>query len=180
MTRNETKCLLGLIVTAYPGSKIAADDRTVDLWWEMLQDLPADVAAAATKAMFATLKYAPSIADIREAVARSVSDARGDITAGEAWGKVRKAITRYGYYRSDAAHAALGDALWAALEQIGGWAYVCTTEDPESVLSAQFERRYEAQHAQEQRQLQIPAQVREHLMALGAGRMVKGIEGMVQ
>ena len=174
MTRPETKLLLGLIVTAYPSSRIAADDRTVDLWFEMLADLPSDVAAAATKAMFATLKFPPTIADIREAVARSVSDARGDITAGEAWDRVLRAVRRYGWNRPDEAKAALGERLWGAIGMVGGWAHICESDEIE-IISAQFERRYEAQHAQEQRQLQIPAQVREHLMALGAGRMVKQI-----
>lgn len=177
MTRAETKILLGMIVTAYPDSKIAADDRTVDLWFDMLQDLPANVTAAATKAMFATLKWPPKIADIREAVARAQSEARGDLSAGEAWGRVRRAVSRFGYYQPEAAREFLGATLWAAIDQIGGWAYLCTTEDDASTLSAQFERRYKAAAEQQKYRDMVPQAVQDHLKALGAGQGMKMIGG---
>lgn len=168
MTKADTAKLLQIIIKAYPSSRLQADDDTLNLWHEMLSDLPVDIAASAAKAMIATLRFPPTIADIREAVARSISEARGDLTAGEAWAKVLKAVGRYGYYRGDEARAALGESLWASVQQIGGWSHLCTTDEVE-IVSAQFERRYKVMREQEQRRMQIPAQVQDRMRALLAG-----------
>ena len=172
MTKAETAQLLALISTAYPGSKIDVNDMTVSLWHDMLQDLPGEVVASATKRMFSTLKFPPSIADIREAVAKATSDAQGKLNAGEAWRKVVKAISDYGYYRGDEAREYLGPDIWRAVEYIGGWADVCLSEDPETVRSAQFERRYDAMRAQQEQLIQIPASVRDDMARL-VGPMVE-------
>lgn len=166
MTRQETAKLLALIAVAYPGSKINADEMTLALWHEMLQDLPGEVVAAATKRMFSTLKFPPSIADIRAAVAEATKDAKGTLSAGEAWAKVQKAVSWYGYYRPDEARAWLGADLWRAVEMIGGWRELCAGEDPDTVLSAQFERRYNAMIQQQAQLVQIPASVREDMAKL--------------
>ena len=166
MTKLETAQLLALISTAYPGSKIAVDDMTVSLWHDMLQDLPGEVVATATKLMFSTLKFPPSIADIREAVAQATQDARGVLSAGDAWAKVCKAVSWFGYYRADEARAWLGDYIWRAVEMIGGWRELCAGEDSEGVVSAQFERRYNAMTAQQAQLVQIPASVRDDMARL--------------
>lgn len=172
MTKRETAQLLAIISTAYPGSKIAVDDMTVALWHDMLSDLPGEVVGAATKRMFATLKFPPTIADIREAVAKATQDARGTLSAGEAWRKVKSAISLYGSYRGDAAREYLGEDVWRAVEYIGGWRDLCLSDDPETVKSAQFERRYDAMKAQQAQLVQIPASVRDDMARL-VGPMVE-------
>lgn len=166
MTRAETITLLQTIIVMYPGSKINADPLTVAVWHEMLGDLPGDVVSAAVKRMCATLKYPPSIADVRENVTQALKDAQGVPTAGEAWARVRKAMGWYGYYRADEARAALGEDIWRAVEMVGGWRELCVGEGETTVTSAQFERRYNAMVQQAMNRVQIPASVNEEMMRL--------------
>lgn len=166
MTRKETAQLLALISVAYPGSKVSADEQTLTLWHQMLEDMPGEIVAAAVKRMIATLKFPPSIADIREAVAQATQDARGTLSAGEAWAKVCKAVSWYGYYRPDEARKWLGEDVWRAVDMVGGWREVCAGEDSEGVISAQFERRYNAMQMQQTQLIQIPASVRDDMKRL--------------
>lgn len=163
MTKAETVTLIQTLVVMYPGSKINDDELTIGVWHEMLKDLPGEVVSAAVKRMCATLKYPPSIADIREAVAKATQEAQGVPQAGEAWAKVRRAIGLYGYYRPDAARNALGNQIWRAVEMIGGWQELCAGGEDTSVRSAQFERRYNAMVAQEGERIQIPEAVRQEM-----------------
>lgn len=177
MNKSETTKLLAYIAVAYPNGKVEPNEPTVNLWAQFTADLPYNAAKLAVDSMIATLKFPPSIADIREAVARAQSEARGDLSAGEAWGRVRRAVSRFGYYQPAKARDCLGSALWAAIDQIGGWAYLCTTEDDASTLSAQFERRYKAAADQQKYRDMVPLAVQEHLKALNPAAMLKQIGG---
>ena len=164
MTRDETITLIQMLIVMYPAHKVAADPLTVAVWHEMLEDLPADVVSVAVRRMCATLRFPPSIADIRQAVTDAVRDAAGVPIAGEAWARVSKAMSRWGYHRPEQARADLGEDIWRAVEMVGGWCDVCMGE--RAVLSAQFERRYNAMIEQRSKLLQIPASVREDMARL--------------
>lgn len=166
MTRDETITLLQTIIVMYPGSKINADPLTVAVWHEMLADLPGELVSAAVKRMCAVLKFPPSIADIRDNVAEAMKEAQGIATAGDAWSKVRKAMSWYGYYRPDEARAALGEDIWHAVEMVGGWRNLCAGEGDMAITSAQFERRYNAMVQQTMNRVQIPASVNEDMKRL--------------
>lgn len=178
MTKADTAKLLQIIIRAYPTSRMQADDDTLNLWHEMLGELPTEVVATATKAMIATLRYAPSIADITDAVARAVSEARGDLSTADALAKLRRALRIHGYYDPSGARAYLGETIWTVVGMVaGGWSELCMCEDAN--WPARFERLYKARAEQEQRRLQTPASTREHLAALGAAQMLKQIGGGV-
>ena len=171
MTRNETITLIQTILVMYPGSRLNPDPLTVAIWHEMLEDLLGDVVSVAVKRMAATLKYPPSIADIRQAVTNAVSEASGICTAGEAWARVCKARSRWGCYRGEEARKALGEEIWKAVEMVGGWQELCLGEGDMAITSAQFERRYKAMIEQRSQLIQIPATVREDMKRLAAPLM---------
>ena len=164
MTKDEVITLIQTIIVIYPASKVKADELTVNVWYEMLRDLPGEVVNAATKRMCSTLKFPPSIADIRENVAQAMKEAKGIPSAGDAWAKVRKALSWYGYYRPEEARKALGEQIWRAVEMVGGWRELCEGET--AILSAQFERRYNAMVQQDMNRVQIPASVNEEMKKL--------------
>lgn len=172
MTKAETVTLLQTIKVMYPDNRIKPDELTVGIWHEMLQDLPGEVVAAAVKRMCATLKFPPSIADIREAVVKATKDAQGALTATEAWTRVNKAVRWYGYYREAEAREKLGGDVWHAVEAVGGWREVCMCEDP-GVISAQFERRYNQMMGKADERLLIPESVREDMSRLTAPLVAK-------
>ena len=166
MNRPETATLLQTIVALYPSSRLRADELTVNLWHEMLNDLPGEVVSAAVKRMCAVLKFPPSVADVREAVAKAVQEAQGVPSAGEAWARVQRAASWYGFYRPDEARHELGEDIWRAVQQVGGWREICAGDSPAGVISAQFERRYTAMIDQQRDLVQIPESVREDMARL--------------
>lgn len=170
MNISETAALLSVIKTAYPNSRFDANEQTLLLWHEMLADIPAEIATLAVKSMVATLKFPPSIADVREAVSRNERELRGYMTAGEAWDAVRRAISNYGYYQPEKARESLGERLWKAVGMAGGWTLLCTTDEVTTV-SAQFERRYNAMVEQETYHMQVPETVMLQLRELAAQRL---------
>ena len=167
MDKPETMKLMALIVAAFPNCKLNPEDENQRaVWHDMLQDLPLSTAAIATKAMIATLKYPPSIADIREAVAKAQAESRGDLTAGEALAKLRRALSRYGYYDPTGARECLGERIWEVMRMVGGsWGDLCISEDEN--WPARFERLYKEQATREQYVAQIPAPVMDRLKQLG-------------
>ena len=101
MTRAEFSKLMAFI-TAAVDKPVARP--TVDAYYEMLGDLPYDLAAVAVKKIIATDEYPtlPTIGKIRQAAAEI---SRGHIlSAPEAWGMVLKAVHEYGYYQIGRAH----------------------------------------------------------------------------
>lgn len=180
MNKSETTKLLAYIAIAYPNGKVEPNEPTVNLWAQFMADLPYTLAKSAVDSMIATLRFPPTIADIREAVARSMAEARGELTPGEAWGRVLAAVRKYGdndERQVQKAREAIGDDLWEAVRLIGGWAYLCNTDDDVSTISAQFERRYKAMQEQAKYRVQVPQAVQDHLKALGAGQGLKMIGG---
>ena len=173
MTLVETTTLLQTIAAMWPASQFRSDEMTVRVWHKMLDDLPGAVVSAAVERMASMLKFPPTIADIREAVANATQDAQGTLSAAEAWRKVTKAISNYGYYRPDEARAFLGEDIWRAVEMVGGWSDICISEDPETVISAQFERRYSTMLKQKSDMIQIPASVNENMQRLVGSLMDK-------
>ena len=179
MNKSETTKLLAYIAIAYPNGKVEPNEPTVNLWAQFMADLPYTLAKSAVDSMIATLRFPPTIADIREAVAKAMAEARGELTPGEAWGRVLSAVRKYGDNdprQVDRARAELGD-LWETVKLIGGWSYLCNTDDDVSTLSAQFERRYKAAQEQAKYRAQVPQAVQDHLKALGAAQGLKMIGG---
>lgn len=167
--------LLTIISVAYPGSRVRADETTIGVWHDALQDLAAAEATLAVKALVNTLKFPPSIADVQEAVVNQRQLARGEKTPGEAWELVTRALSKYGYYHPSKAREELGETIWGIIRQCGGWRNLCETEKPE-VISAQFERRYKAMKDRETYAEKVPVRVQNDFKAL-TERMVRQLPG---
>ena len=98
MTRDETIKILMVIQAAYPNYKPPDKTVAVNVWAEMLSDVPYEKVNAALKAYIQTDKsgYAPSIGEIRSKIQEIfVKDATTD---SEAWQIVWKAICCSGDY----------------------------------------------------------------------------------
>lgn len=179
MNKAETAKLLAYIAIAYPNGKVEPNEPTVNMWAQFTADVPYDLAKNAVDAMISTSKFPPSISEVREAVARAQSEARGDLSVQDALAKLQRSFKAYGYHNPTGAREYLGEQIWRVVTMVAGsYADLCMSEDGN--WPARFERLYNGQTAQDMRQLQIPAQVQEHLKALGAGQVLKRIGGEVQ
>lgn len=165
MTRADTVKLLAIIITAYPASKVQDSPETIDLWHELLQDLPVEAAALATKSMISTNKFPPTIADIREAVAKAQAEARGEPSSGEALALVRKAMRLHGYYDATGARKMMGEDIWAVMRMVATcWEDLCASEDEN--WPARFERLYKEKAVKQHYREVVPVAVQDRMRAM--------------
>lgn len=152
MTFKEFAYLANLIRTTYPREKIFPNNESMEIWFEMLQDIPFQAASAGLKKWIATEKWSPSIADIREMAVSVTSLPTPDW--GQGWQEVIKAIGRYGYMRESEALASMSPQTAEAVKRIG-WQAICESENPET-LRAQFRQVYEISEKREKQDAQLP------------------------
>lgn len=154
MTRDETKTVLAMLASVYPANLLpAVNEKTVNVWYQMLADLEYTPVQYSVAAWLQTSKYPPTIADIREKVT-----AVDCLSPEEAWSKVHEAIRRF-LYPEDAKDF-LGD-LWPLVQN---WRYYSTllTEDIPND-KARFIKMYTAHIHRAKYMAQISAPVREAL-----------------
>ena len=147
-----------VIASAYPSSRWENFDDTLEIWHAMLEALDLPVAQLALKRMIAVLKFPPSVADLREAVAELAT--QGQLTPGQAWGKITAALRAFGYDQPEKAREALGEDLWSMVGQMGGWTHLCECENPD-VVGAQFGRRDKAMLDRRKEQIQVPGKIKQ-------------------
>lgn len=128
MTKKEFALLASAIKTFYPREQLLPNTQAMELWFQMLGDIPYNVAEAALQKWVATNKFSPTIADIREIASRIQ---HGDLPEwGDAWENVREAVQRYGWYRQEEAMASLDELTRECVKRIG-FERLCHSEEPE-------------------------------------------------
>lgn len=156
VTRDETIKILMVIQAAYPNYKPQDKTVAVNVWAEMLSDIPYEQVSVAVKACIQTntTGFAPSVADVREKV-RYIFSKENDINETAAWSMVWKAICNSGYHSNEefeklppiiqrVVHSPAQLREWALLENIDG--------NTISVLQSNFQRTFRAeQHRERER-----------------------------
>jgi di/tripeptidase len=129
-----------VFISAAIDKKIAKP--TVEAYYAMLGDLPAELLMAATKKVIASNEYPtlPTIGKLRKAAQDLCHVDR--LSSAEAWGEVLKAIRQHGFYGKDDALKGLPENV-AAIAEMMGWQEICHSESPD-VIRAQFMRMYDS------------------------------------
>lgn len=141
MTRNELKVLIASAKTIY-GDKICNSQEAFILWYDLLCDLPFDMAKQALYAWMKTQHWAPQPSDIREYCAKQTDDTQTELTA---WAQVRRAI-RNGLYGAQEEFAKLDPLIQQAVGDpaaLTEWAKM-PSDEVESVAGSHFMRNYRA------------------------------------
>jgi hypothetical protein len=178
MTREETKVILAVLKAGYPNfyKDMSADDakNTVNLWSTMFSSEPAQIITEAVKALISTLKYPPTIADVKEKVALITQPQA--MTEMEAWNLVKSAISYY--------HAKEGfDGLPPILQKLVGgpnqlreWATM-EAEDVENVVKSNFLRSYSAKVKSEKELAALPESTKNMMQTLAEGFSMNKVLG---
>lgn len=155
---------------------------------EFIADLDFATTRAAIGKLACTLKFMPSIAEIRAAVAdQTLGEARRGL---QAWGDVAQAIRRVGYI----GQPTFEDPLVAECVRLMGWMSLCKGDAPDGVDRAHFAKLYdelsERQRARDvsepgrlmpgQEPAQLPARVRELTEGFGDRRAQEIRHGLRQ
>jgi len=116
--------VLGVLATLYP--RFVIEDRTIAAYSAILGDLDAELLKAATLVCGSTGTFFPAAAELRAAAFELIEHQSGLPTAPEAWAEVMNEVRRVGH---------TGLPRWSnpligrAVEAIGGWWQLCTSEN---------------------------------------------------
>jgi hypothetical protein len=154
---------------------VEIDGRTSEAWYLVLRDVPSDAWICAVTRYLAEDEYRglPPVGKLRRLAVEAVRGTPPDPEVE--FGRVRRAVQRFGYMDPAGAREALGPTVWQAIEGIGGWSRVCespVTQRP--ALYAQFRDAMSAVVAREESQARIPefARPSRRIEGSGAGRLV--------
>lgn len=163
MTRDETIKILMVIQAAYPNYKPQDKTVAVNVWTEMLSDIPYEQVSTAVKAYIQTNTsgFAPSIGDIREKVI-DIFSKDNDLNETAAWSMVWKAICNSGYHSEEefaklppviqrAVHSPAQLREWALLENIDGKTI--------TVLQSDFQRTFRVEQQRERERNKLSTDV---------------------
>lgn len=148
MTRAECEELLFVIQAAYP-SRITFSDEAIEVWCEMLGDLPAREAATAVKQLCQTGRHPPSIAEIRRACVEMCAALP---SVEEAEEQLRQAVRAFSPYRPPQPWSG-HELVRRAAASVGGIETIAYSEQPEW-LYRDFRRAYQAIRERELERLQ--------------------------
>lgn len=178
MTRQEALAIMAMLKTAYPSfyKDLSKEElnAAVNLWATMFSEEPIQVVTEAIKALMCTLKYPPTIADVKEKIAAIMHPQT--MTEMEAWQLVRQAIS---YYRAEETFAQLPPILQKIVGSpsvLRQWAQM-EAETVDSVIQSNFMRSYKARVAHEKEYAMLPASTRNLIRELAVKMDMKAITG---
>ena len=163
MTREETIKILMVMQAAYPNYKPQDKTVAVNVWTEMLSDIPYEKISVAVKSYIQTdtSGFAPSVGDVRERV-RDIFAKEDELNETAAWSLVLKAIRRSTYY-SDEEFAKLPPIVQRAVSsprQLREWA---TLEDVDgktlTVIQSNFQRTFRMEQQRERERSKLSPDV---------------------
>ena len=178
MTKQEALSILIILKTAYPTfyKDYNKNDinSAVDLWATMFADDPAHIVTEAVKSLICTLKYPPTIADVKEKITYITQPSQ--MTEMEAWDRVRRAIN---YYHASEAFANLPPILQKIVgspNQLKEWALM-DIDTVNSIIQSNFMRSYKAKVAQEKEYAMLPQSTKK--LSKGLSKKIGLLEGDV-
>ena len=178
MDREETRKILAVLKAGYPNFykdlKKTDADQIIDLWATMFADEPAAVVVEAVKSLMCTLKYPPTIADVKERISMIIHPQ--EMTEMEAWNKVRNAIS---YYNAKENFDRLPPILQKVVgnsEQLRIWAQM-DSETVDSVIQSNFMRSYKVKAAQEKELSVLPESTKQIIQQLAGTKRMELTDG---
>ncbi|MGB4293798.1 MAG: replicative helicase loader/inhibitor [Bacteroidales bacterium] len=158
---------MAILKTAYPTfyKNYSKEDvnAAVDLWATMFSEESIQVVTEAIKALMCTLKYPPTIADVKEKIAMITQPLM--MTEMEAWSRVRGAIS---YYHANEAFANLPPMLQKIVGSpnvLKEWSQM-DIETLNTVVQSNFMRSYKAKVAQEREYAMLPSSTKQLIAGL--------------
>jgi hypothetical protein len=169
MTKQDLSKLFAFVTALYPN--ITVKQGTLEAWYQMIGDLPADVAKAAFMKVLSvqTIPCMPAVGSVREA-ALSLTGNTPPLPA-IAWHQAREASMARSFDTTT-----LHPAVQKAIRGMGGLEAMGLDESPLGMRQARFLKLYEPVAVHEQAQGVLPEAVR----AFIGGSEVKRIGGAVK
>lgn len=165
MTRQETGIIMDILTAAYPrfysGVGAAEMRNVVNLWAEMFAGDDVAMVAAAVKALISTDEkgFPPVVGQVRNMLTKLT--APPEMTEGEAWALVSKAV-RNGAYGAQEEFDALPEnvkRIVGSPNQLRDWSQM-DSETVHSVVSSNFQRAFRTRAATEKQYRAMPQDIK--------------------
>ena len=98
ITEQQFMTIVAVLKSAYPNENLLSTNEAFNAWYSMLNDLTYEELSEAVKAYIQTVPFTPTIAGIRQ---KLVDLQPEGLNPQEAWGMVRNAVSRSGYYYNE-------------------------------------------------------------------------------
>lgn len=144
--------LIGVMASAYPNTQI--EEATINVYVRMLKDLPLEVVTLAVQQAMAESEFIPTIARIRDKALAMTRQCH--VSALEAWGLVKRAMQRTGFYRSPT----FDDPIITKAVECMGWQTLCSSEN-EVADRAHFSKVYDSLVRREEEDARMLPEVRQ-------------------
>ena len=176
MTRQEALAIMAMLKTAYPSfyKDLSKEElnAAINLWATMFADDPAYIVTEAVKSLMCTLKYPPTIADVKEKIAMITQPPA--MTEMEAWDMVKSAISYYNAAETFERLPPILKRIVGSPNQLREWA-IMEAEKLDTVVQSNFMRSYKALAAQEKERAMLPESTRQMIAGLvGKGMLTDG------
>ena len=172
MNKAEMTKILMIIKMTYPRYYISTNENEinlqVDIWHELFKDDPYKLVEQAIKALMCTLKFPPTVADVKEKIAL-ITQLPG-MSEMEAWGKVKGAMSSYHSQECFDGLAPILQRIVGSPSQLREWA-VMDTDTVNSVVQSNFMRSYKALAAKEKEYTALPTSAKVLMNKLEAGQI---------
>lgn len=159
MVKAEVSKLLVIFAATYP--RFDVNDVKLQLWFEMLQDIPYELALVAVKKLICERNFPPTISDIRATVGNLLNPHSDEEDTGTAWGEVMKSVRNYGIYRPEEAISSMSRKTARIVRQLG-WQEICLCENL-GVIRGQFIKLYDALEEREKKNRMLPVELRKEI-----------------
>jgi len=167
MNREETKEILKVLRVGYPnfykGLTKREADEIIDLWSTMFASEPVKVVIEAVKSLMCTLKFPPTIADVKEKI--SLITQPTQMSEMEAWQMVKSAINYYNAAQTFERLPPILRRIIGSPNQLREWA-IMEAETVNSVVQSNFMRSYKAVVAQEKERAMLPESTKQMIAGL--------------
>lgn len=177
MDKVDTIKILAILKTAYPAFyKDMPDEdveQTIDLWASLFAGDRLDIVIEAVKSLTCTLKFPPTIADVKDKIALITQPVH--MTEMEAWGMVSKALQKAGWYAEEAYSnlPPLIQRIVGSPNQLKEWAMM-ESETVNSVIQSNFMRSYKAAITREKEYTALPESTKEMIAGLSQKMLMEG------
>ena len=115
--------ILKMLAAAYP--KFELTKERIRIFEVCLGDISSEALEAAALKHVTECKWPPTVAELRDAAFDVATGSRHRLSGEEAWGEVRRQMSATGFY---GAPKFTDDAIEGAVEAVGGWKYLCLSE----------------------------------------------------
>lgn len=168
MNFEEWKILVKGLKCAFPSERLLPDADSVKVWYQLLQDLPYDLANLSVQKHILTNHFPPTIADIREAAAEISLAQSPDWSEG--WQQVLKAIRNYGVWRQEDALNSMDPITRKCVERLG-FQNICLSKEINQDR-ANFRMIYEQTQKRELENKKIPEKIKKMIEKINQERQM--------